>query len=80
MGKQAALAVHHPTAFAQWLLAIQLAGSTVDEIAVVGDPRHVGAEIVRRFSGLVDRFTLYTPYPLDDEVRAVLVEALHGAT
>jgi len=48
-------------------------------IAVVGDPRHVGAEIVRRFSGLVDRFTLYTLYPLDHEVRADLVEALHCA-
>ena len=33
-----ALAVRHPTAFAQWLLAVQLAGATVDEVAVVGDP------------------------------------------
>jgi uncharacterized protein len=33
-----ALAARHPTAFAQWLLAIQLAGATVDEVAIVGDP------------------------------------------
>ena len=33
-----ALAVRHPTAFAQWLLAVQLARATIDEVAIVGDP------------------------------------------
>jgi hypothetical protein len=46
--------------------------------AVVGEPAAAGAEIARRFSGLVDRFTLYTPYPLDDETRAAVVSAVRG--
>jgi hypothetical protein len=54
--------------------------TVLHSIAVVGDPCQIGAEIARRFGGLVDRFTLYTPYPLDDEVRAVVVEALKGAS
>lgn len=44
--------------------------------AVVGEPEEVGAEIVRRFGCLIDRFTLYTPYPLDDAARAAVVEGI----
>jgi probable F420-dependent oxidoreductase len=51
----------------------------LDTFAVVGEPRNVGAEIVRRFHGLVDRFTLYTPFPLDDTARAAIVEGIKGA-
>lgn len=51
----------------------------LNTFAVVGDPKHVGAEIVRRFDGLVDRFTLYTPYPLDDTARADIVEGIKAA-
>lgn len=47
--------------------------------AVIDEPENVGAEIVRRFDGLVDRFTLYTPYPLDDAVRATIVEGVKAA-
>jgi len=32
------LAAQHPTGFAQWLLAFQLASSPIDEVAIVGDP------------------------------------------
>lgn len=48
-------------------------------IAVVGAPAEVGADIARRFGGLVDRFTLYTPYPLSEETRAALVSAIKAA-
>jgi probable F420-dependent oxidoreductase len=55
-------------------------GALVDDevlsaFAVVGEPERAGAEIRRRYAGLVDRFTLYTPYLLDDEVRGRLVAA-----
>jgi uncharacterized protein YyaL (SSP411 family) len=33
-----AIAAQHPTGFAQWLIAYQLAGTPIDEIAIVGDP------------------------------------------
>ncbi|CAN5567525.1 thioredoxin domain-containing protein [soil metagenome] len=32
------LAARHPTAFANWLLALQLAAAPIDEVAIVGDP------------------------------------------
>ena len=41
-------------------------------MAIVGEPKTVGAEIVRRFTGSVDRFTLSTPYPIDDDTRATV--------
>jgi len=46
--------------------------------AVVGEPAAVGAEITRRFGDLVDRFTLYTPYTLDEDARRTVVTALRG--
>ncbi|ORW24446.1 LLM class F420-dependent oxidoreductase [Mycobacterium palustre] len=47
--------------------------------AVIGEPKHAGAEIVRRFGELVDRFTLYTPYPLDQAARSAVVEGIKQA-
>jgi probable F420-dependent oxidoreductase len=44
--------------------------------AVVGEPKEVGAQIVARFDGLIDRFTLYTPYPLDEKAQAEIVEGV----
>jgi uncharacterized protein YyaL (SSP411 family) len=32
------IASQHPSAFAQWLLAFQLASAPIDEVAIVGDP------------------------------------------
>ena len=45
------------------------------EFAAVGPPDQVGAEIRRRFEGVVDRFTLYAPYPMSEPVRRAVVEA-----
>lgn len=48
--------------------------------AVAGEPADVGAEIVRRFGDLVDRFTLYTPYPLGEAAMSAVVEGVKRAT
>lgn len=45
-------------------------------IAVVGTPAEVGSEITRRFDGLIDRFTLYTPYPCSDATLATVISSL----
>ena len=37
LAPMAAIAPEHPTGFAQWLLAFQLAGAPIDEVAIVGD-------------------------------------------
>jgi probable F420-dependent oxidoreductase len=54
----------------------------LNTFAVVGAPEAAGAEIARRFGGLVDRFTLSTPYPASVEIRtrvaASLADAVRG--
>jgi hypothetical protein len=50
------------------------------DITIVGEPKTVGAEIVRRFTGSVDRFTLSTPYPIDDDTRATVVAGIKAAS
>jgi probable F420-dependent oxidoreductase len=52
--------------------------SVLSLFAVVGTPQEVGVEIKRRFDGLVDRFTLYTPYAVSETARAQVVAALRG--
>ncbi|WP_109526722.1 MULTISPECIES: LLM class F420-dependent oxidoreductase [Nocardia] len=70
--------LHRMSKAGQWSTMPDLIDDTVlGTFAVVGDPEHVGAEIRRRFDGLVDRFTLYTPYPMADSVRARVVDAVH---
>jgi alkanesulfonate monooxygenase SsuD/methylene tetrahydromethanopterin reductase-like flavin-dependent oxidoreductase (luciferase family) len=60
-----------------------MAGLVDDEMlstfAVVGEPKVVGAQIFQRFSGVVDRFTIYTPYPLDEAAKAIVVEGVKSA-
>jgi probable F420-dependent oxidoreductase len=48
--------------------------------AVVGHADSVGAEIHRRFGDIVDRYTLYTPYPLPEQTRLRIVTSLHHAS
>jgi probable F420-dependent oxidoreductase len=74
------LELHRLSKRGDWTAMSGLIDDTVlHTIAVVGNPRHVGGEIAQRFGGLVDRFTLYTPYHLDDEVRRVIVDAVKDA-
>jgi probable F420-dependent oxidoreductase len=48
----------------------------LNAFAVVGRPEEVATEVRRRFSDVIDRFTLYTPYPLSSEARARVVAGL----
>lgn len=47
--------------------------------AVTGEPAAAGAEIVRRFGGIVDRFTVATPYDLGERAHRDLVAAVRAA-
>lgn len=51
----------------------------LSEFAVAGEPKDVGRRIARRFSTVVDRFTLYTPYALDEATKAAVVEGIRSA-
>jgi probable F420-dependent oxidoreductase len=44
--------------------------------AVVAEPDRLGAALLARFGGLVDRFTFYAPYPHDDALFAPAAEEL----
>ncbi|KQY57247.1 MULTISPECIES: TIGR03617 family F420-dependent LLM class oxidoreductase [unclassified Nocardioides] len=48
----------------------------LNAFAVVGGPSEVAAEISRRFGEVIDRFTLYTPYPLSAAARATVVAGI----
>ncbi len=49
----------------------EMAGLIDDEVlntfAVVGPLEGIAAEVLRRFDGLVDRFSVYAPYPMEPE-------------
>lgn len=72
--------LHRLSKAGDWATMTQLIDDDVlSAFAVCGEPKQVGAEIVRRFRGLVDRFTVYTPYPLDEAARAAVVEGIKRA-
>lgn len=48
----------------------------LNTFAVVGEPGEIGPRVVARFDGLVDRFTLLTPYPLAEEDTAEIVSGM----
>ena len=52
--------------------------TTLHTFAVVGEPDEVGAEIRGRFADIVDRYTLYAPYPLDEQIRHQIVSSLRA--
>ena len=71
--------LHRLSRRGDWQTMTGLVDDTVlGTFAVVGEPAAAGAEIARRYSDLVDRFTLYTPYPLDDETRAAVVSTIRN--
>ncbi|OSC32569.1 LLM class F420-dependent oxidoreductase [Mycobacterium vulneris] len=74
------LELHRLSRRGQWKdMAALVDDDVLHTIAVVGDPTEVGGDIARRFGGLVDRFTLYTPYPLSEATVAALVSAIKAA-
>jgi probable F420-dependent oxidoreductase len=46
--------------------------------AVVAEPDARGPALAARFAGIVDRFTFYTPYELDEAMLAPAIEALRS--
>lgn len=69
--------LHRLSKAGEWITMTALIDDEVlDTFAIVGEPDVIGAQIVDRFGGLVDRFTLYTPYPLDDATRVSIVEGI----
>lgn len=50
----------------------------LDTFAVVGEPAEIGPQVLSRFSGLVDRFTLLAPYPLAEETAAAIVAGMRS--
>lgn len=69
--------LHRLSRRGDWDTMTGLVDDTVLEtFAVVGEPAAAGAEIAARYGSLVDRFTLYTPYPLNEKARATVVAAV----
>jgi probable F420-dependent oxidoreductase len=69
--------LHRLSKSGNWTTMTNLIDDEVlNTFAVVGEPKQVGAQIVHRFSGLVNRFTLYTPYPLGEAAKATVVEGI----
>ncbi len=59
-------------------------GDLVDDevlrtFAVVAEPDRLGAALLERYAGIVDRFTFYTPYALDETVLTAAVAELRAA-
>jgi probable F420-dependent oxidoreductase len=60
-------------------------GELVDDellhlMAVVGEPAEVGRKLVERWGDVYTRLSLYTPYPIEDEVLLEVAEAVRAAT
>ncbi len=51
----------------------------LETFAVVGDPTSVGRGVAERWSGAVDRLSLYSAYPCADDIRTEVIESLRGA-
>lgn len=50
----------------------------LDAFAVVGTPEHVAAEMYRRYQGLADRVTFYTPYRVKPGLLDGISHAIHA--
>ncbi len=73
--------LHQLSVRGEWAAMTGLIDDTMlHTFAVVGRPDRVGPEIHRRFGDIVDRYTLYTPYPLPEQTRLRIVTSLHHAT
>ena len=51
-------------------MAAMIDDDMLNEFSVVGTPEHVAEGLVSRFGEIATRLTLYTTYPIDDEVAA----------
>lgn len=68
------------SARAEWAAMSSLIDDAVlRAFAVVAPPEEAGAQIHRRYGRLVDRYTLYAPYPLGNRVRCRVMAGLDAA-
>jgi len=69
--------LHRLSVRGDWDATAGLVDDTVlRTFAVVAPPEEAAAEILRRYGDLVDRYTLYTPYPMEEDVRRRIVTTL----
>ena len=47
--------------------------------SVVASPEDVGLEVQRRFGDIIHRFSLYTPFALDDDARRTVIKGLRAS-
>lgn len=72
--------LHRLSKAGEWTTMARLIDDEVlHTFAVVGEPQVIGAGIKARFAGVIDRFTLYTPYPMDESVHRTIIDGLHAA-
>ncbi len=72
--------LHQLSVRGEWAAMTGLIDDTMlHTFAVVGRPDRVGPQIHRRFGDIVDRYTLYAPYPLREQTRLCIVTSLHQA-
>ncbi|MHA6758288.1 LLM class F420-dependent oxidoreductase [Streptacidiphilus sp. PAMC 29251] len=69
--------LHRLSRLGEWeVMAGLVDDEMLHEFAVVGTPEDCAKEVRRRFADIIDRFTLYAPYALDDESRRTVVALL----
>jgi uncharacterized protein YyaL (SSP411 family) len=77
LGKIQSVASRHPTAFAQWLIAMDIAATPMREVAIIGDPSHIETQamIAALWSRYrVDALVAISNYPPLPEAPALLKE------
>jgi len=58
---------------------VERAEGAAGAFAVVAEPDALGPALVARFGDIVDRFTFYTPYELDETLLAPAIDVLRSA-
>jgi probable F420-dependent oxidoreductase len=52
--------------------------AVLDAFAVAGQPAEVAASLLARYGGVIDRMSLYTPYPVDQDLLTATTAALRA--
>lgn len=59
-------------------MGMLVSDEVLDAFSVTGHVDEIATEVTRRFAGVVDRFSLYTPYSLDEGARSEIIDGLRG--
>ena len=57
-------------------MGMLVSDEVLDAFSVTGHVDEIATEVTRRFAGVVDRFSLYTPYSLDEGARSEIIDGL----